>query len=272
MDLTELRKKQREARLDAAFMTASSVLTWIAFRDPDPLAWQEDTKTYDRILSALPDLSVLQAMALVRQVKQGAALDTPALRIVAQEVEVERGRRDAINAATQTLLKEISAGRLSAYGREDRWGQQTLHRVLPIEIFMDSQVTVTTRDRVQQGAALLNGGINRGPGYCDVKFKTGEVLSVWEQASENAQTTNGQISPSTRTYTSADVDRWYQAYLKSFLNDAFHPSLARDLAAARAKFDKSVPRAMIESLREQWVPAARRPVGRRPRYPGKSPQ
>ncbi len=190
MDLTELRKKQREERLGASFMTASSVLTWIAFRDPDPLAWQEETKTYERIIDAVPGLGFLQAMALVRQVREGPELTSPELLIVDRELEVERDRRVAIQAATRTLLKEICNKRLSAYGRKDIWNRPSSHRRLPITIFMDSRVTITTRDRVQQDANLLNGGIDGGPGYCEVKFKTAEVLSIWEHASPKAQPTD----------------------------------------------------------------------------------
>ncbi len=187
MDLAELRKMQREERLNAPFMSASSVLTWIAFRDPDPLAWQEETRTYERIIGALPKVSFLQAIDLVRQVRKGARLTNAKLRTVAQELNVERDRRQALQAATEKLLKQICTKKLNAYGRKDIWGQHTLHRRLPVTVFMSSRVTITTRDRVQQDANLLNGDIGDGPGYCEVRFKTAQVLSIWEDVSRKVQ-------------------------------------------------------------------------------------
>ncbi len=184
VDRLEQLKTRHEAILSGAFMYAAEVLTWIAFREPDHLAWQEDTKTYGRIGAALPDLSIPQGFELVRQVKQLVPLDTPELQIVARELAVERERRLKLAQATKLLLAEVGKETIVPYGRLDKWGAHEPHVRIPLEVFMDDTVTITLRDRVQQNPHICNGGINGGPGYRDVRFKTSDVLAIWARPSE----------------------------------------------------------------------------------------
>ena len=138
-------------------------------------------------------------MELVRQVRSLGEVDTPELEIAAREIALERERRLSVQAAITALLREVGAGRVTAYGRLDRNGPPSMHVAVPVELFMDSTVTITTHDRIQQDARLGNGGINGGAGYYDVQFKTAEVLAIWPKRVQPSGTAEqGAEPPNTR--------------------------------------------------------------------------
>lgn len=131
-------------------MRAGEVLCWIAFGTADANAWR------------------------------GAVLN-PAdpqhqYHLRASEFRVRR-----MEAAVQSLLSELRSGRVTAEGLRDGTEQSSAGEKLPIarNVFLTPSITITTLGRVQQKTGFPISGINGGPGYGEVCFKTEEILAIW---------------------------------------------------------------------------------------------
>lgn len=159
------------------FMSASEVLTWIAFGVPEKHAWKD--QALDRLLVALPSVHAITAMDLLLQAGTQATCDTPELQAALSELQRAGDRKAALRQAVSVLIGAVGRGKICAYGIEDGFGIQRQHEPIDSMLFMDSSVTVTLNDRVQQGADMLKEGIDGKPGYRLVRFVTDEVLAIW---------------------------------------------------------------------------------------------
>lgn len=175
----------------SSIMTASEVLTWIAFRESKKMAWRDES--VGRVIERLGPIihekadkkAHEKALELIGKAREWwhAGLDAIGdsnVRVAAEELKREAERRRKLEEATRALKDAILAKRIIAYGRPDDWPEPKAgHEPIDATLFMDDTIAVTLNDRVQQGTTVLRGGIRGGPGYTAVQFMTAEVLAVW---------------------------------------------------------------------------------------------
>lgn len=260
-------------------MTASEVLTWIAFRKPerwsraDPKmkffvdAWKVRSPTkkappWQRLeqLFAKADAELLQAISKHRK----PVYRSEGLRIAAEANEYDRDRRCKLDDAAKQIREACAAADVMATGRRPaEWGKPSIndHEVIPAAAFSGSHRTIKADGRLLD----TQGGTARVV-WQSLEFRTGHILLFWPHevqiSNKILQGSSAKASRDTQRPLSADVDRWFEARTQEFSSSIRHPTEAEDQAAADEKFGiKMVSRETIRGLRIQFVPAERRRQG-----------
>lgn len=276
-------------------MTASEVLTWIAFREPEKFsradtkmklfvdawnvrhpgeglpAWLKSEQLGSLVwlqlgqLLAEADAELLCAISENREPVYGSA----ELQTAAEANQLDRDRQSKLDDAAEQLRQACAAKDVTPTGRlPSKWNvpPSSQHHLIPPEDFGGAGRAIKADGRLLD----TQGGMARAL-WISLEFRTEQILAVWLTDEEDTQITqesrviSGNPSRITRT---KDVEEWFKDYKDRFLSDPYHPPLSKDLNAARTELsDEAITRFEIESLREQFVPSVRRPRGRRPNSP-----
>jgi len=153
--------------------------------------------------------------------------------------------------AGATILEELRAGKLTAYGLADDAGDRG---EIPALWWADAKVYSDTRkgpfagpcDVLRLGATLWYG----------LLFRREQVLKLWPDLKEHASATPDKITTdrTSAPYSEAKLRAWYEERVKTWPQGTQGPSRDGDWAAAKLALGDGVPRDTVWNLRREMAP------------------
>lgn len=249
-------------------MTASEVLTWIAFREPerwsraDPRmkffvdSWKarHPGKSAPRWLHlgqllAKADAELLRAIAKNRE----PVYRSEKMQLAAEANELDRDRRRKLDDAAEQLRQACAAANVTSTGRrpaESGKPPTSDHEVIPATAFSGTFRAIKADGRLLD----TQGGATRVV-WLSLEFRTDQVVSVWQPIRGIESTAEQSCKPAAKQRPPSDARlyKWYNDRVLAWVPGTPIPSFKSDLKDAKAEFGQE-NRDRVWKLRQHLAP------------------